>query len=50
MAALAKTHFQHVQRALRGELLGGHRADHVEGVARGTERGGGRGGRGGRER
>lgn len=46
VAALAKTHFQHVQRALWGELLGGYRADHVERVARGTERRG----RGGSER
>ena len=51
VATLAKTHFQHVQRALRGELLGGYRADHVERVARGTGRGRGRRrGRGGRER
>lgn len=44
MAALAKTHFQHVQRAFGGDLLGGYRADHVEGVAGGTGRGRGRGG------
>ena len=42
MAALAKTHFEHVERGLGGNVLRGNRPQQVEGVAGGTQGAGGR--------